>query len=105
VLDFEVGKRAHFTINPSSYINMHGGGRDFSGEARFNAIKRFFNEKLEQIERENNLLRRAQIYSSVTCNLFSRFQRNKVQRFLSNVLNFSNRFFCEATILFHISFW
>jgi hypothetical protein len=50
---FEVGKRAHFTINPSSYINMQRGGRDFSGEARFNAIKRFLNEKLEQIEREN----------------------------------------------------
>jgi len=32
---------------------MHGGYRDFSGEARYNAIKRFFNEKLEQFEREN----------------------------------------------------
>jgi hypothetical protein len=32
---------------------MQRGGRDFSGEARFNAIKRFLNEKLEQIEREN----------------------------------------------------
>jgi len=46
VLDFEVGKRAHFTINPSSYINMHGGGRDFSGEASVNAIKRFFAKKV-----------------------------------------------------------
>jgi hypothetical protein len=54
VLDFfEVGKRAHFTLNPSSYINMHGGGRDFFKEARYNAIKRFLNEKLGQIEREN----------------------------------------------------
>jgi len=51
VLDFEVGKRAHFTINPSSYINMQGGAKDFSVEARYNAIKRFFNEKLEQIEK------------------------------------------------------
>ena len=59
VLDFEVGKRAHFTINPSSYINMHGGAKDFSVEARYNAIKRFLNEKLEQIERENNLLRKS----------------------------------------------
>jgi len=67
---------------------MHGGAKDFSVEARYNAIKRFLNEKLEQIERENNLLRRTQIYSSVTCNLFSRFQRNKVQRFLLNDLNF-----------------
>jgi hypothetical protein len=57
---------------------MHRGGRDFFKEARYNAIKRFLNEKLEQIERENNLLRRTQIYSSVTCYLFSRFQRNKV---------------------------
>jgi len=47
--------------NPSSYINMHGRGRDFFKEARYNAIKRFLNEKLEQIERENNLLRRTQI--------------------------------------------
>ena len=31
---FEVGKRAHFTFNPSSYINMHGGAKDFSVEAR-----------------------------------------------------------------------
>jgi len=42
---FEVGKRAHFTINPSSYINMHGGAKDFSVEARYNAIKRFFAKK------------------------------------------------------------
>jgi len=42
---FEVGKRAHFTLNPSSYINMQRGGRDFSGEARYNAIKRFFAKK------------------------------------------------------------
>jgi len=54
VLDFfEVGKRAHFTLNPSSYINMHGGYREFCGNVRYNAIKRFLNEKLEQIEREN----------------------------------------------------
>jgi hypothetical protein len=46
VLDFEVGKRAHFTINPSSYINMHGGAKDFCENARYNAIKRFLNEKL-----------------------------------------------------------
>jgi len=32
---------------------MHGGAKDFSVEARYNAIKRFLNEKLEQIEREN----------------------------------------------------
>jgi hypothetical protein len=32
---------------------MHGGGRDFFKEARYNAIKRFLNEKLGQIEREN----------------------------------------------------
>jgi hypothetical protein len=32
---------------------MHGGYREFSVEARYNAIKRFLNEKLEQIEREN----------------------------------------------------
>jgi hypothetical protein len=67
---------------------MHGGYREFCENVRYNAIKRFFNEKLGQIERENNLLRRTQIYSSVTCNLFSRFQRNKVQRFLLNDLNF-----------------
>jgi len=42
---FEVGKRAHFTLNPSSYINMQRGGRDFSGETRYNAIKRFFAKK------------------------------------------------------------
>jgi hypothetical protein len=47
VLDFfEVGKRAHFTLNPSSYINMHGRAKDFCGEVRYNAIKRFINEKL-----------------------------------------------------------
>jgi len=40
---------------------MHGGYRDFYGNVRYNAIKRFLNEKLEQIERENNLLRRTQI--------------------------------------------
>jgi hypothetical protein len=46
VLDFfEVGKSAHFTLNPSSYINMHGGYREFSVEARYNAIKRFFAKK------------------------------------------------------------
>jgi hypothetical protein len=59
VLDFEVGKRAHFTINPSSYINMHRGAKDFCGDASVNAKKRFLNEKLEQIERENNLLRKS----------------------------------------------
>jgi len=32
---------------------MHRGERDFSEDVRYNAIKRFFNEKLEQIEREN----------------------------------------------------
>jgi hypothetical protein len=42
---FEVGKRAHFTINPSSYINMHGGYREFCENVRYNAIKRFLNEK------------------------------------------------------------
>jgi hypothetical protein len=48
VLDFfEVGKRAHFTLNPSSYINMHGGYREFCENVRQNAIKRFLNEKLE----------------------------------------------------------
>jgi len=26
---------------------MHGGAKDFCGEARYNAIKRFLNEKLE----------------------------------------------------------
>jgi hypothetical protein len=47
VLDFfEVGKRAHFTLNPSSYINMHGGYRDFCENVRYNAIKRFLNEEL-----------------------------------------------------------
>jgi hypothetical protein len=28
---------------------MHGGAKDFSREARYNAIKRFLNEKLKQI--------------------------------------------------------
>ena len=52
VLDFfEVGKRAHFTLNPSSYINMHGGYREFCENVRYNAIKRFLNEELEQIEK------------------------------------------------------
>jgi hypothetical protein len=45
VLDFEVGKRAHFTLNPSSYINMHGGAKEFCENVRQNAIKRFLNEK------------------------------------------------------------
>jgi len=40
---------------------MHGGYREFCENVRQNAIKRFLNEKLEQIERENNLLRRTQI--------------------------------------------
>jgi hypothetical protein len=40
---------------------MHGGYREFCENVRYNAIKRFFNEKLEQFERENNLLRRTQI--------------------------------------------
>jgi hypothetical protein len=30
---------------------MHGGYREFCVEARYNAIKRFLNEKLEQIEK------------------------------------------------------
>jgi len=50
VLDFcEDGKRAHFTLNPSSYINMHGGAKDFSVEARYNAIKRFLNDELARL--------------------------------------------------------
>jgi hypothetical protein len=32
---------------------MQRGAKDFSVEARYNAIKRFLNEKLKQIEREN----------------------------------------------------
>jgi len=32
---------------------MHGGAKDFCGEASVNAKKRFLNEKPEQIEREN----------------------------------------------------
>jgi hypothetical protein len=46
------------------------GAKDFCKNVRYNAIKRFLNEKLEQIERENNLLRRTQIYSSVIHNLY-----------------------------------
>jgi hypothetical protein len=50
VLDFfEVGKRAHFTLNPSSYINMHGGYREFSVDVRQNAIKRFLNKEFALI--------------------------------------------------------
>jgi len=30
---------------------MHGGYREFYGNVRYNAIKRFLNEKLEQIEK------------------------------------------------------
>jgi hypothetical protein len=30
---------------------MHGGYREFCENVRYNAIKRFLNEKLEQIER------------------------------------------------------
>jgi len=56
---FEDGKRAHFTSNPSSYINMHGGAKDFQKNISVNAIKRFLNEKVKQIERENNLLRKS----------------------------------------------
>jgi hypothetical protein len=54
-----MGKCAHFyssvialfaiPANPSSYINMHGGYREFCENVRHNAIKRFFNEKLAVI--------------------------------------------------------
>jgi len=47
VLNFcEDGKRAHFTLNPSSYINMHGGAKEFCENIRYNAIKRFFAKKV-----------------------------------------------------------
>jgi len=50
-----------FYVQPFLIYKYAWGGRDFFKEARYNAIKRFLNEKLEQIERENNLLRRTQI--------------------------------------------
>jgi hypothetical protein len=47
---FEVGKRAHFTLNPSSYINMHGGYREFCENVRYNAIKRFLMRQFEYLK-------------------------------------------------------
>jgi hypothetical protein len=44
---------------------MHGGAKDFCENVRYNAIKRFLNEKLEQIERENNPLRKSMDYRGV----------------------------------------
>jgi len=38
---------------------MHGGAKDFQKNISVNAIKRFLNEKVKQIERENNLLRKS----------------------------------------------
>jgi len=49
VLDFfEVGKRAHFTINPSSHINMHGGAKDFEKQRSKNPKKEFLSKKYLQ---------------------------------------------------------
>jgi len=36
-----------------------GGAKDFQKNISVNAIKRFLNEKVKQIERENNLLRKS----------------------------------------------
>ena len=64
MLDFcEVGKRAHFMSNPSSYINMHGGGRDFFKEARYNAIKRFFKKKGMRMLWEKLLTKKIFVYN------------------------------------------
>jgi len=49
VLDFcEDGKRAHFTLNPSSYINMHGGAKDFEKQHSKNPKKEFLSKKYLQ---------------------------------------------------------
>jgi len=46
-------------LTPPLIYKYAWGERDFFKEARCNAIKRFFNEKVEQIEREKNLLKKS----------------------------------------------
>ena len=79
VLNFcEDGKRAHFTINPSSYINMHGGYRDFSEDVRYNAIKRFFVKKSMRMLWEKLLTKKFFVYNK--CNKLFLLLGGKLRR-------------------------
>ena len=66
VLDFfEVGERAHFMSNPSSYINMQRGAKDFCVEASVNAKKRFLNEKRYENALEKLLTKNFFVYNMI----------------------------------------